>query len=149
MGDHEDSVMNDGGGLRRAGLAPGLAHGGASQSGGGLRRRQRGTCFHEADELPEGAGLFAVQQRKITAEALKFVACMRAHGLPAFLDPKADSRGRPQGSIAYGIHRVRDFPALAHLGPVRLFSRALAWSTVTCGLRLVKSPRPVRTEVGL
>ena len=35
----------------------------------------------------------AAQQQKVTAEALKFVACMRAHGLPTFPDPKVDANG--------------------------------------------------------
>ncbi|HET7247601.1 MAG TPA: hypothetical protein VFJ07_22510 [Streptosporangiaceae bacterium] len=43
--------------------------------------------------MPLGPPMTAAQQRKVTAEALKFVACMRAHGLPTFPDPKVDSRG--------------------------------------------------------
>jgi hypothetical protein len=31
--------------------------------------------------------------RKVTAQALKFVACMRAHGLPTFPDPHVSSSG--------------------------------------------------------
>jgi hypothetical protein len=35
--------------------------------------------------------LTAAQQRQWTSEALKYVACMRAHGLPGMQDPKAGS----------------------------------------------------------
>ena len=37
--------------------------------------------------------LTASQQQKVTAQALKFVACMRAHGLPNFPDP-VNAEGR-------------------------------------------------------
>jgi hypothetical protein len=35
----------------------------------------------------------AAQQQRLTARALKFVACMRAHGLPTFPDPKVSAQG--------------------------------------------------------
>lgn len=37
--------------------------------------------------LPGGGQLTAAQQQKALSQALKFVACMRAHGLPSFPDP--------------------------------------------------------------
>ena len=43
--------------------------------------------------MPLGQPMTAAQQRKVTAAALKFVACMRAHGLPTFPDPTVNSRG--------------------------------------------------------
>jgi hypothetical protein len=38
--------------------------------------------------MPKAPPLTAAQQQRITAQALKFVACMRAHGLPTFPDPR-------------------------------------------------------------
>jgi hypothetical protein len=43
--------------------------------------------------MPKAPPLTASQQQKITAQALKFVACMRAHGLPTFPDPHVNSSG--------------------------------------------------------
>jgi len=33
------------------------------------------------------------QQRKAAGEALRFVACMRSHGLPSFPDPIVNAQG--------------------------------------------------------
>jgi hypothetical protein len=35
----------------------------------------------------------AAQQRQATSQALKFVACMRSHGLPTFPDPTVNANG--------------------------------------------------------
>jgi hypothetical protein len=43
--------------------------------------------------MPLGPPMTAAQQQKLTAQALKFVACMRAHGLPTFPDPTVNSHG--------------------------------------------------------
>ena len=43
--------------------------------------------------MPKSAPLTAAQQQKLVARTLKFVACMRAHGLPTFPDPKVSSGG--------------------------------------------------------
>jgi len=43
--------------------------------------------------LPNSGPMTAAQQRRVTAQALKFVACMRAHGLPTFPDPQVNSNG--------------------------------------------------------
>jgi hypothetical protein len=43
--------------------------------------------------LPKSAPLTAAQQRRLTTEALRFVACMRAHGLPSMPDPVVNSQG--------------------------------------------------------
>ena len=48
------------------------------------------TCQHL---LPKSAPLTAAQQRQDTSEALKFVACVRAHGLPSFPDPVVNANG--------------------------------------------------------
>jgi hypothetical protein len=57
---------------------------------GALMNKASKACQHL---MPLGPPMTAAQQRKVTAQALKFVACMRTHGLPAFPDPKVDSRG--------------------------------------------------------
>jgi hypothetical protein len=43
--------------------------------------------------MPKSPPLTASQQQKLTAQALKFVACMRAHGIPTFPDPTVNSSG--------------------------------------------------------
>jgi hypothetical protein len=43
--------------------------------------------------MPKSPPLTAAQQRQLTAEALRFVACMRRHGLPGFPDPEVNSHG--------------------------------------------------------
>jgi hypothetical protein len=43
--------------------------------------------------MPKIKPMTAAQQQKLTARALRFVACMRAHGLPTFPDPKVNAQG--------------------------------------------------------
>ena len=43
--------------------------------------------------LPKSRPLTGAQQRRLTTQALKFVACMRAHGLPNTPDPQVNSGG--------------------------------------------------------
>ena len=43
--------------------------------------------------LPKMKPMTAAQQRHVTAEALRFVACMRAHGLPNMPDPVVNAQG--------------------------------------------------------
>jgi hypothetical protein len=43
--------------------------------------------------LPNGGQMTAAQQQKALSQALKFSACMRAHGLPKFPDPVAEKGG--------------------------------------------------------
>jgi hypothetical protein len=43
--------------------------------------------------MPKSPPLTASQRQKLVARTLKFVACMRAHGLPTFPDPKVSSGG--------------------------------------------------------
>jgi hypothetical protein len=43
--------------------------------------------------MPKSPPLTASQQQKLTAQALKFVACMRNHGIPNFPDPTVNSSG--------------------------------------------------------
>lgn len=54
--------------------------------------------FHSADKackhlLPNGGQMTAAQQQKALNQALKFSACMRAHGLPSFPDPTVEKGG--------------------------------------------------------
>jgi hypothetical protein len=46
--------------------------------------------------LPPIHPMTAAQQRRLTAQALKFVACMRAHGLPGMADPVVSADGISQ-----------------------------------------------------
>ncbi len=43
--------------------------------------------------LPNGGQLTAAQQRQAVSQALRLVACMRAHGLPAMRDPAVSAQG--------------------------------------------------------
>jgi len=57
---------------------------------GALMNSAQKACQHL---LPKAPPLTAAQQRQLTAQALKFVACMRAHGIPDMPDPVVNSRG--------------------------------------------------------
>ena len=48
------------------------------------------TCQHL---LPKFAPMTASQQRQATAEALRYVACMRTHGIPNMPDPVVNAQG--------------------------------------------------------
>jgi hypothetical protein len=65
---------------------------------GALMNSANKTCQHL---LPKSAPMTAAQQRQATAKALKFTACMRAHGLPNFPDPTVNASG-----VSFSIHRV-------------------------------------------
>jgi predicted amidohydrolase YtcJ len=67
-----------------------LINGQKDHLNGALMDKASKACQHL---MPLGPPMTAAQQRKVTAEALKFVACMRAHGLPTFPDPTGNSRG--------------------------------------------------------
>jgi hypothetical protein len=43
--------------------------------------------------LPKSAPLTAAQQRQDTVQALKFVTCMRSHGIANFPDPVVNAEG--------------------------------------------------------
>jgi len=54
--------------------------------------------YRSADEacrhlLPNGGQMTAAQQQKALRQALKFSACMRAHGVPSFPDPTTRNGG--------------------------------------------------------
>jgi hypothetical protein len=57
---------------------------------GALMNSANKACQHL---MPKIKPMTAAQQQKLTAQALKFVACMRAHGLPTFADPKISAQG--------------------------------------------------------
>jgi hypothetical protein len=64
----------------------------------GPKDHLNGALMHSAQKacqhlMPLGPPMTAAQQQKVTAQALKFVACMRAHGLPTFPDPKVNAQG--------------------------------------------------------
>src|SRR6516164_3876695 len=57
---------------------------------GALMNSASKACQHL---MPKAPPLTASQQQKLIARTLRFVACMRAHGLPTFPDPQVNSRG--------------------------------------------------------
>ena len=57
---------------------------------GQLMRSANKTCQHL---LPKARPMTAAQQRQATAQALRFVACMRTHGIPNMPDPTVNSQG--------------------------------------------------------
>jgi len=59
-------------------------------AGGAVMARAQQACGHL---LPKQAPLTAAQQRQIADSALKFVACMQAHGIANFPDPVVNSQG--------------------------------------------------------
>jgi hypothetical protein len=67
-----------------------LINGRKDHLNGALMQSAQKACQHL---MPKSAPLTAAQQRQAAAQALKFVACMRAHGLPAFPDPTVNSNG--------------------------------------------------------
>ena len=57
---------------------------------GQLMQSANKTCQHL---LPKARPMTAAQQRQATAQALRYVACMRTHGIPDMPDPKVNSQG--------------------------------------------------------
>jgi len=57
---------------------------------GALMNSANKTCGHL---LPKSRPMTAAEQRQATAQALKFVACMRTHGIPNMPDPQVNSQG--------------------------------------------------------
>ena len=57
---------------------------------GQLMQSANKTCQHL---LPKTPPMTAAQQRQVTAEALKYVACMRTHGIPDMPDPVVNAQG--------------------------------------------------------
>ena len=67
-----------------------LINGPKDHLNGALMNSAGKACQHL---MPKGPPLTASQQQKLATQALKFVACMRAHGLATFPDPKVSSGG--------------------------------------------------------
>jgi hypothetical protein len=67
-----------------------LISGSKDHLNGALMNKASKACQHL---MPLAPPMTAAQRQKLVARTLKFVACMRAHGLPTFPDPKVDSRG--------------------------------------------------------
>lgn len=67
-----------------------LINGPADQLNGARMSSANKACQHL---LPKNKPLTAAQQRTVTAQALKFVACMRAHGIADMADPVVNSGG--------------------------------------------------------
>jgi hypothetical protein len=67
-----------------------LINGPKDHLNGALMNSASKACQHL---MPKSPPLTASQQQKLTAEALKFVACMRTHGIPDFPDPTVNSSG--------------------------------------------------------
>jgi hypothetical protein len=57
---------------------------------GALMNHANKVCGHLQ---PKMKPMTAAQQRQVTAEALKFVACMRQHGIPNMPDPIVNAQG--------------------------------------------------------
>ncbi len=68
-------------------------------AGGSIMAAANKACQHL---MPKISPMTGAQQRQVTAQALKFVACMRAHGLPTMQDPVVNADGVefriPQGA---------------------------------------------------
>jgi hypothetical protein len=67
-----------------------LINGPKDHLNGALMNSAGKACKHL---MPKSPPLTASQQQKLTAQALKFTACMRAHGLATFPDPKVSANG--------------------------------------------------------
>ena len=57
---------------------------------GALMNSAQKACQHL---LPKNKPMTAAQQRQVTAQALKFVACMRSHGIAGMADPNVSANG--------------------------------------------------------
>jgi hypothetical protein len=57
---------------------------------GALMNSANKTCQHL---LPKSPPMTAAQQRQATAQALRYVACMRTHGIPNMPDPTVNAQG--------------------------------------------------------
>jgi hypothetical protein len=57
---------------------------------GALMNSANKACQHL---MPKSKPMTAAQQRQVTARALRFVACMRSHGIADFPDPVVNAQG--------------------------------------------------------
>jgi hypothetical protein len=63
---------------------------GQDQINGALMNSASKACQHL---MPKAKPMTAAQQRRVTTQALKFVACMRTHGIPDMPDPVVNAQG--------------------------------------------------------
>jgi predicted amidohydrolase YtcJ len=70
-----------------------LIDGSKDHLNGALMRSAQKACQHL---MPKYAPLTAAQQQKLTAQALKFTVCMRAHGIAGLADPVVSANGISQ-----------------------------------------------------
>jgi predicted amidohydrolase YtcJ len=70
-----------------------LINGPADHLNGSLMNSANKACQHL---MPKNKPMTAAQQRQVTAQALKFVACMRAHGIAGMADPVVSASGISQ-----------------------------------------------------
>ncbi len=70
-----------------------LINGPQDHLNGALMNSANRACQHL---LPKSRPMTAAQQRRVTAQALKFTACMRSHGLPGMADPVVSANGISQ-----------------------------------------------------
>jgi hypothetical protein len=67
-----------------------LINGQQDHLNGALMNAANKACQHL---MPKSKPLTAAQQRQLTVQALKFVACMRTHGIPYMPDPVVNAQG--------------------------------------------------------
>jgi len=67
-----------------------LVNGQQDHLNGALMNSANKACQHL---MPKAKPMTAAQQRQLTAQALRFVECMRAHGLPNMPDPIVNAQG--------------------------------------------------------
>jgi hypothetical protein len=67
-----------------------LLNGQQDHLNGALMNSANKACQHL---MPKAPPLTAAQQRQLTVQALKFVACMRTHGIPDMPDPVVNAQG--------------------------------------------------------
>jgi hypothetical protein len=67
-----------------------LINGQQDHLNGAMMNHANKICAHLQ---PKNKPMTAAQQRQVTAQALKFVACMRTHGIPNMPDPVVNAQG--------------------------------------------------------
>jgi hypothetical protein len=67
-----------------------LINGKQAHLNGALMNSANKACQHL---LPKSAPMTAAQQRQATVQALRYVACMRTHGIPDMPDPTVNAQG--------------------------------------------------------
>ncbi len=82
-------------------------HGNPGTTGGSVLTSANKAC---QPLLPKSAPLTVAQQRQVTSQALKYLACIRSHGIPAFPDPVVNGGNvtfNPPAGVSPGSPRLR------------------------------------------